>query len=781
MPQPVSYNTGNPVSGSLQDNSISYVVDGQSRDYRGGFGGLDWMSEAPAIENVMFIGNSTSVGRGPAGIPLFYPSFNASDANIIYAANNLPGSPGNLTTLAEAYEWSVSNGFFVNNANDPISRNNTDNLVFYTNAGLPTSYPHTRNTWYDLSGYNHNGTLVNGPTFSTNGWFDFDGADDTVRISSTGLLNTSNGFTGETWCQFDTTAAMVMYHKDNVYSLRRSSNTGLQWADGTNWSYSSWGTTGFATGTIQRFYHIVATKAGSTVTLYGNGDILQSKTFGSSGVGGNTNDLYVGSYDGGSNWMNGKIAKTIIHDKALSQEEIKQSYFQSNIVQDGLVWMLDANNLVSYPKSGTTSWSLTGSNTATLNNGIGYDEDNGGSWVFDGVDDYITTTITPPTGNSPRTVIIWVKVTGTTGNPYYSLCGYGNQSNSQTFDLGFNDLTDKVFLDIYGAGGITSVNTINKNEWYMITGVYTGTQLQLYINDNLEITNNYAINTGTTSFKIADTGWTYPAYLAGNIAMSQIYNRALSSDEISQNYQATKDKFQTLPQIVTDGLSIHLEAKDRDSYPGTGTTWYDLINNVQFVPDNNVPEFNTLGGYVDFENSSNPGDNLKSTIGITGIASLNEYTRMAWINIESSGGGFEVVIANVIGNNADMGLTIRDSRVSFQQYANTYDGGTTYGDYSVAGNSTIPSNTWTHVALSVNRSAQLLNIYINGVLDRSATINLIGNSASNTVLIGGPDADSYSGDRMFDGKIATVMHYDRVLTGDEIAQNYNAGKRHFGL
>ena len=62
MPQPVSYNPGTPVSGSIQENNISYVVDGQNRNYRGGFGGLSWMSEVPAANNVIFIGNSTSLG-----------------------------------------------------------------------------------------------------------------------------------------------------------------------------------------------------------------------------------------------------------------------------------------------------------------------------------------------------------------------------------------------------------------------------------------------------------------------------------------------------------------------------------------------------------------------------------------------------------------------------------------------------------------------------------------------------------------------------------------------
>ena len=52
MPQPVSTTT-TIVSGSLLANKISYVVDGQGRNYRGGFGGLSWMSEVQAENNVI--------------------------------------------------------------------------------------------------------------------------------------------------------------------------------------------------------------------------------------------------------------------------------------------------------------------------------------------------------------------------------------------------------------------------------------------------------------------------------------------------------------------------------------------------------------------------------------------------------------------------------------------------------------------------------------------------------------------------------------------------------
>jgi hypothetical protein len=234
------------------------------------------------------------------------------------------------------------------------------------------------------------------------------------------------------------------------------------------------------------------------------------------------------------------------------------------------------------------------------------------------------------------------------------------------------------------------------------------------------------------------------------------------------------------PNIVTDGLELVVDIASERSYPGSGTTATCLISGITFVPDVNTPTFVTTGiAHVDME-KDNP-DNLKSTSGYTGINTQNAYTRIGWFNIESSDGNFNPIIGNVVGNNINMGLTISNYRLKFYQYSNTTNGGTGGGDYGVSGTAQIPANTWAQGAIVVNRSAQTLKFYINGALDRSTSITVIGNSSSASVLIGGPDSDSYSGARYFDGKIARVSHYNRELTAAEIAQDYNALKSRFGL
>ncbi len=63
-----------------------------------------------------------------------------------------------------------------------------DGLVVCLDAGNPKSYPGTGNTWYDLTINGNNGTLTNGPTFSSinGGGIVFDGINDYVSVGNLG-------------------------------------------------------------------------------------------------------------------------------------------------------------------------------------------------------------------------------------------------------------------------------------------------------------------------------------------------------------------------------------------------------------------------------------------------------------------------------------------------------------------------------------------------------------------------------------------------------------------
>lgn len=212
------------------------------------------------------------------------------------------------------------------------------------------------------------------------------------------------------------------------------------------------------------------------------------------------------------------------------------------IVQDGLVLNLDAAVDASY-NGGTTWRDLAGSNNGTLTNGPTFSSENGGSIVFDGTDDYvdIEDSVADRLTNG-------YNITLSTFSNLTSLAGYGSillgMSNGSTrafFQLGastwYFGTTDPVN---YTYGGYSSPTNIP----VLITFVQNSNNIYLYVNDLLVGSSTSKINDFSAYSNIRfgthvvggweHTGETYTVYL---------YNRALTSDEVARNYNATRHRF----------------------------------------------------------------------------------------------------------------------------------------------------------------------------------------------------------------------------------------------
>jgi hypothetical protein len=240
------------------------------------------------------------------------------------------------------------------------------------------------------------------------------------------------------------------------------------------------------------------------------------------------------------------------------------------------------------------------------------------------------------------------------------------------------------------------------------------------------------------------------------------------------------------PRIVTSGLQVLLDASDRNSYPGSGTSWIDLASSINF---NNsfytYPSFSSdKQGCFSFVNDGSTVNNIYPSSISLDTYNQTQYTRIAAFNASAFSGEWSPLIQNVIGNNSDMGLTLTNGgKIMYRQYWNTQSGGTSGGDFGVVStNATLATNTWYVVAMVVSLPTQYVYFYINGILDSAVSIGrVIGNSASNSIVVGGAATDSYGGTRMFKGKIAMVSHYNKLLTSQEVQQNYLAIKTRFGL
>jgi hypothetical protein len=211
--------------------------------------------------------------------------------------------------------------------------------------------------------------------------------------------------------------------------------------------------------------------------------------------------------------------------------------YNPRTITDGLVLALDAANPKSYPGSGTAWTDLSGfSKNGTLVNGVGYNSSNGGSLVFDGVDDHIT--ISQRETSSAFTYEAFLMPTNVSKDQMY----VGTISDAFYIRI----TGSKAFLSVTAAGQrtLTHNTTLENNKVYHIVSIYNGVQLKIYVNNVL--TSGTVINATMTSWGADRIGRWRDAdqrSFVGNIYTLRAYNRELTAAEIQQNYNALRSRY----------------------------------------------------------------------------------------------------------------------------------------------------------------------------------------------------------------------------------------------
>ena len=217
------------------------------------------------------------------------------------------------------------------------------------------------------------------------------------------------------------------------------------------------------------------------------------------------------------------------------------------IVQNGLVFDIDAAVPRSYSGTGLTANGLVGGIGATLINGVGFTSSNNGSFIFDGSDDYIAVSGSNfPLGNSPRTINIWYYTnTSTWQANINNLFWYGTAAvTRQSFGIDFDTYP---MMEFYSWGDDINWNTSAPQVgWKNLQIAYDGNlTLRIYELGILVATKTFSAQLNTVlSTDVQIGAITYvPGYFDSNISQVQIYNRALSEAEILQSYNATKRRY----------------------------------------------------------------------------------------------------------------------------------------------------------------------------------------------------------------------------------------------
>jgi hypothetical protein len=586
MPNPVAVNDLSPISGSLQTSRISYAVETAGKDYGQDYNSTTWYSDIPnngqfytiISDNYTanyYVSRSNAEGAYVEGglpavdeysAPVFWVTPGTSSLDIITIVNGLPDRRGQIPFISgsEALNWVASSSNYFAVGPDYYAQVDADNLGFYFEGNQIISYPTTGSTWYDLSGNGNNGTFQNGgPSFNTNGWLSFDGTDDFIQIPDSATTSNTSSLSICALVKFNSLSSTYQgiigkgsgsnpdANEEYVLSINNANlyfDIGIGSGPYINPSLSL--TTG-------RWYHISATQARtngtSSLVAYSNGSPLSATVIGSLNTP-NNNEYPVSigrrAYSGfpyGNDSFNGDMASIQLYLKTLSATEVAQNYYGGPIVTDGLVFAVDAGNLVSYPKSGTSWYNLTSSVDGTLTNGPTFSPTDGGVLVFDGTDDYVdfgspTSLFNPAT--STMTMMGWIYVKNNQTNILIGL----QESGAGSLSLGTNSSGNVRFICRPTAGSqgtIDSSATLALNTWYHIAmtkdTANSISDCTLWINGVAVNTASSTVNFPTSTAAIR-SAYYFDAniYSNINIGIIQVYNRALTAAEVLQNYNATK-------------------------------------------------------------------------------------------------------------------------------------------------------------------------------------------------------------------------------------------------
>jgi hypothetical protein len=221
------------------------------------------------------------------------------------------------------------------------------------------------------------------------------------------------------------------------------------------------------------------------------------------------------------------------------------------------------------------------------------------------------------------------------------------------------------------------------------------------------------------------------------------------------------------PTVVTTGLIACYDAANVRSYPGSGTSWFDLSGLGNTLTINGSATTSTMGGATAF-NLDTDGKYFTGTL--SGTMPATNATLEAWIypaasEVTSGDRGAIILLNGVSG--IYMSWNKSNGYLSNYWYSHSPEG---YHET----NGPSSRGAWTHWCSVWNNSDGKLYQYVNGTVNNATTS---GNSSTGTNLAIGREGSS----RQFSGGIGVIRIYNTALTSAEVQQNFNTLRKRFGV
>jgi hypothetical protein len=271
-------------------------------------------------------------------------------------------------------------------------------------------------------------------------------------------------------------------------------------------------------------------------------------------------------------------------------------------------------------------------------------------------------------------------------------------------------------------------------------------------------------------------------HFPGKIGQAKFFNTALTLEQVAQEFEATKTRFGfTLPLT---GNVIDYSINETSSYPGSGTTVYDISESAA-VHDgtlvNGVGYSSAYGGVLTFDGTNDYISITNHTDFDLGLSN-EPFSIEGWVYFLSVDGQKMCLFTK--GGGTDGWTSTGHSYVMFP-YLNLmhfqFKSGTADAVLTtMSSNSTITINTWYHVVISYDGTTT--RMYINGAQQtQTSTNNYYKPSGGSTIVRIGAPASGNAGYYAHEYLGMAKIYKGTYLTGEQVTESYNTTKARFGL
>lgn len=686
----------------------------------------------------------------------------------------------NTFILGDTFVVSTSSGDSTISDYGPVT---SSGMVLYYDASLNYSFSGTGTTWYNIAtAGSYTGTLSGGASFNSGdgGSIFFDGIDDVVSIGdSTGLNFTNSSGTISIWMK-----TSVVSQSGYLISKNMDSTGGWGIAvhtDGTTYfetkNNASGGSAAYRfSNTVVNdnvWHNIVVTfttsttvVANNTIAIYIDGALAQGTITQSLVYGGNTSkNVELGRrYQG--NYYSGYIANVQIWEKNLTSAQIFQNYnylktrftTEGPIAANGMTVNLDSNNSNSLALNSSTWNDISGTGNFGTIYGAYFSYLNGGILTFDGINDYVGIPNNANIQATNGTLSAWFKTAATAAN-FYGVA-------VKVFHYGFYVFGGNLVVYDWG-NGVTRNSGIYvaDNQWRFVTLTYTNAasnNAKLYVNGVLVFTTTMGKTSDNYAFT-AGQGGGGGQFLPGSIGDIQLYNRVLTVSEIQQNYNVSKNRFQSFPFGVYGSLLQYVDVGNKQSYIGTGSTLSDVSGAGTNNTLENSPTFlSEAGGILQFN-----GTSQRINMGSSTYLNVVNFTFSIWVLVLTGGADDQYLAVRWSNTNSNNGWLFLFNQVTRKFYIQGQEAASVF---TLTSTNTYSRDTWYNV--TGTKSGSTWSLYVNGVLDKSESLG-VGTSAflTNTLYLAG--TFSVGGNYYSNCKISQARFYNRALTLEEVKYNYD--------